>query len=292
MSKLRRSMLFVPSSNAAMLSNSFIYTPDAIMFDLEDSVSIREKDTARMLVFNALQHPLYKDIETIVRVNSLDSEFGRDDVKAVVKAGVNAVRLAKTDTVQDVVDMEIAIEQAEKEFGRKVGSTKMLAAIESAQGINNAVDIAKASNRLIGIALGAEDYVRDLKTQRTAEGTELLFARCTILQAARAAGIMAFDTVYSDANNEAGFLKEAEHIKSLGFDGKSLINPRQIEMIHNLFAPSQEEVDHANAVIEAAEEAEAQGSGVVSLNGKMVDAPIIERARWTLQRAESGIRQQ
>ncbi len=292
MSKLRRSMLFVPSSNAAMLSNSFIYTPDAIMFDLEDSVSIREKDTARMLVFNALQHPLYKDIETIVRVNSLDSEFGRDDVKAVVKAGVNAVRLAKTDTVQDVIDMEIAIEQAEKEFGRKVGSTKMLAAIESAQGINNAVDIAKASNRLIGIALGAEDYVRDLKTQRTAEGTELLFARCTILQAARAAGIMAFDTVYSDANNEAGFLKEAEHIKSLGFDGKSLINPRQIEMIHNLFAPSQEEVDHANAVIEAAEEAEAQGSGVVSLNGKMVDAPIIERARWTLQRAESGIRQQ
>lgn len=291
MSKLRRSMLFVPSSNAAMLSNSFIYTPDAIMFDLEDSVSIREKDTARMLVFNALQHPFYKDIETIVRVNSLDSEFGHDDVKAVVKAGVNAVRLAKTDTVQDVIDMEIAIENAEKEFGRKVGSTNMLAAIESAKGINNAVEIAKASKRLIGIALGAEDYVRDLKTQRSAEGTELLFARCTILQAARAAGIMAFDTVYSDANNEDGFLKEAAHIKSLGFDGKSLINPRQIELLHNLFAPTQKEVDHAMAVIEAADEAEAQGMGVASLNGKMVDAPVIERARWTLQRAESGIRQ-
>ncbi|WCE32451.1 citrate (pro-3S)-lyase subunit beta [Vibrio sp. SCSIO 43137] len=291
MSKLRRSMLFVPGSNAAMLSNSFIYRPDAIMFDLEDSVSIREKDTARMLVFNALQHPLYADIETIVRVNALDSQYGRDDVKAIVKAGVNVVRLAKTDTPKDVEGMEQAIESAEREFGRPVGSTAMLAAIESAEGINNAVAIAKASKRLIGIALGAEDYVRDLKTQRSAEGTELLFARCSILQAARAAGIMAFDTVYSDANNEQGFLNEASHIKSLGFDGKSLINPRQIELIHNLFAPSQKEVDHAFAVIEAAEEAEAQGMGVASLNGKMVDAPVIERARWTLKRAESGIRQ-
>lgn len=291
MTKLRRSMLFVPGSNAAMLSNSFIYTPDAIMFDLEDSVSIREKDTARMLVFNALQHPMYQDIETIVRVNGLDTRFGPLDVKAVVKAGVNAVRLAKTDCAADVHQMEALIAEAEEEFGREPGSTKMLAAIESAMGINNAVEIATASDRLIGIALGAEDYVRDLRTQRTAEGTELLFARCSILQAARAAGIMAFDTVYSDANNEQGFTHEAEHIKSLGFDGKSLINPRQIEIIHNIFAPSQQEVDYANAVIEVAAEAEAQGSGVVSLNGKMVDAPIIERARWTLQRAESGIKQ-
>ncbi|MGF1695471.1 citrate (pro-3S)-lyase subunit beta [Vibrio kyushuensis] len=291
MSKLRRSMLFVPSSNAAMLSNSFIYTPDAIMFDLEDSVSIREKDTARMLVYNALQHPLYADIETVVRVNALESEFGRADVRAVVKAGVNAVRLPKTDTVQDVIDMEMVIEQAEIEFGRELGSTKMLAAIESAQGVNNAVEIACGSKRLIGIALGAEDYVRDLRTQRTPQGTELLFARCSILQAARAAGIMAFDTVYSDTANEEGFLNEAEHIKDLGFDGKSLINPRQIEMIHNVFAPSQKEVDHAIAVIEVAEEAEQQGSGVVSLNGKMVDAPIIERARWTLEKAKSGIKQ-
>ncbi|OXX42031.1 MULTISPECIES: citrate (pro-3S)-lyase subunit beta [unclassified Vibrio] len=291
MSKLRRSMLFVPSSNAAMLSNAFIYTPDAIMFDLEDSVSLREKDTARMLVYNALQHPLYQNIETIVRVNALESDFGHADVRAVVKAGVNAVRLPKTDTLQDVVDMELAIEQAEIEFGRTLGSTKMLAAIESAMGVNNAVEIARGSKRLIGIALGAEDYVRDLRTQRTPEGTELLFARCSILQAARAAGIMAFDTVYSDANNDEGFLHEAEQIKTLGFDGKSLINPRQIEMIHNVFAPSQKEVDHAYAVIEVAQEAEQQGSGVVSLNGKMVDAPIIERARWTLERAKSGIKQ-
>ncbi|WP_413283220.1 citrate (pro-3S)-lyase subunit beta [Vibrio sp. MA40-2] len=289
--KIRRSMLFVPGSNAAMLSNTFIYTPDAIMFDLEDSVSVREKDTARMLVMNALQHPLYQDIETVVRVNGLDSNYGADDVKAVVKAGVNVVRLAKTDSRQDVFDMEQQIEAAERKFGREIGSTKLLAAIESAKGINNAVEIALASPRLIGIALGAEDYVRDLRTERTAEGTELLFARCSILQAARAAGIMAFDTVYSDANNEQGFLNEAEHIKSLGFDGKSLINPRQIEILHNVFAPSQKQVDYAHAVIEAAEEAEEMGSGVVSLNGKMVDGPIIQRAHLTLKRAESGIKQ-
>ncbi|KAB1458361.1 citrate (pro-3S)-lyase subunit beta [Vibrio panuliri] len=288
--KLRRSMLFVPGSNAAMLSTSFIYDADAIMFDLEDSVSVREKDTARMLVYNALQHPFYDNIETVVRVNSLETEYGRADVMAMVKAGVNVIRLAKTDTLQDVVDMEMMIEHAEMEFGRELGSTKMLAAIESAMGINNAVAIANGSSRLIGIALGAEDYVRDLRTQRSPEGIELLFARCSILQAARAAGIMAFDTVYSDSANEEGFLQEAQLIHGLGFDGKSLINPRQIELLHNVFAPSQADVDHAIAVIEAAEEGERQGTGVVSLNGKMVDGPIIERARLTLERAKSGIK--
>ncbi|SQD79341.1 citrate (pro-3S)-lyase subunit beta [Moritella yayanosii] len=291
MSKLRRSMLFVPGANAAMLSNTFIYKPDSIMFDLEDSVALREKDTARMLVFNALQHPFYQDIETVVRVNPLNSEFGLKDLNAVVRGGADVVRLAKTDSAEDVIAMERAIIEIEKACGREVGSTKLLAAIESARGINNAVEIAHASERLIGIALGAEDYVRDIRTQRSPGGTELLFARCAIIQAARAAGIMAFDTVYSDVNNEQGFLNEAEHIKQLGFDGKSLINPRQIELLHNVLAPSQAEVDHANAVIEAAEEGAKQGLGVISLNGKMVDGPIIDRARWTLQRAQSGIKQ-
>ena len=160
-------------------------------------------------------------------------------------------------------------------------------------GITRAVEIAHASERLIGIALGAEDYVRNLRTERSPEGTELLFARCSILQAARSAGIQAFDTVYSDANNEAGFLQEAAHIKQLGFDGKSLINPRQIDLLHNLYAPTQKEVDHARRVVEAAEAAAREGLGVVSLNGKMVDGPVIDRARLVLSRAElSGIREE
>lgn len=292
-SKVRRSMLFVPGANAAMISNSFIYPADALMFDLEDSVALREKDAARRLVYHALQHPLYKDIETIVRVNALDSEFGIADLEAVVRAGVDIVRLPKTDTADDVIAMEKEIARIELECGREPGSTGMLAAIESARGITQANAIATASPRLIGIALGAEDYVRNLRTERSGAGTELLFARCSILQAARSAGIQAFDTVYSDANNEEGFLREAEHIKQLGFDGKSLINPRQIDLLHNLYAPTQKEVDHATLVVEAAEAAAREGLGVVSLNGKMVDSPVIERARLVLSRADlSGIREE
>ena len=290
--KLRRSMLFVPGSNAAMLSNSFIYKPDSIMFDLEDAVALKEKDSARLLVAHTLQHPLYQELETVVRVNPLDSEFGLLDLNAVVRAGVDVVRMPKTETAQDVVDMDNAITDIEKACDREVGSTKMLAAIESPLGITQANQIATASKRLIGIALGAEDYVRNLKTERSPEGIELLFARCSILQAARAAGIQAFDTVYSNANNEEGFLKEAALIKQLGFDGKSLINPRQIELLHNLFAPTQKDVEQAKRIIEAAEEAEKQGSGVVSLNGKMIDAPIIDRAKLVLERAKSGIREE
>lgn len=290
--KLRRSMLFVPGSNAAMISNTFIYKPDAIMFDLEDAVALKEKDSARILVAHALQHPLYQEIETVVRVNPLDSEFGLADLNAVVRAGVDVVRMPKTETAQDVIDMDHEITEIEKACGREVGSTKMLAAIESPLGITQANQIATASNRLIGIALGAEDYVRNLKTERSPEGIELLFARCSILQAARAADIQAFDTVYSNANNEEGFLAEAALIKQLGFDGKSLINPRQIELLHNLFAPTQKDVDQARRIIDAAEEAERNGLGVVSLNGKMIDAPIIDRAKLVLERAKSGIREE
>ena len=291
--KLRRSMLFVPGSNAGMISNTFIYKPDSIMFDLEDSVALAEKDTARMLVAHALQHPLYREMETVGRVNPLASEFGLLDLNAVVRAGTDIVRLPKTDSAQDIIDMDVAITEIEKACGRAVGSTQLLAAIESAQGILAVNDIAKASPRLMGIALGAEDYVRNMKTERSPEGIELLFARSSILHAARANGLMAFDTVYSDARNEEGFLREASLIKQLGFDGKSLINPNQIVLIHNLFAPTQKEVDHAERVIAAAEEAERNGSGVVSLNGKMVDTPIIERAKLVLQRAAaSGIREE
>lgn len=291
--KLRRSMLFVPGANAAMVSTSFIYQPDTIMFDLEDSVALSEKDSARMLVAHALQHPLYREMETLVRVNPLTSEYGLADLNAAVRAGASGIRLPKTDSAQDITDMETEIERIERDCGREVGSTLMLAAIESPQGILAANEIAQASKRLIGIALGAEDYVRAMKTERSPEGIELLFARSTILHAARANGLMAFDTVYSDARNEEGFLREATLIKQMGFDGKSLINPAQIALIHNLFAPTQKEVDYAEKVIKAAEDAAKAGFGVVSLNGKMVDTPIIERSRLIVQRAQtSGIREE
>ncbi|NWC64984.1 citrate (pro-3S)-lyase subunit beta [Cedecea sp. P7760] len=290
MKKLRRSMLFLPGANAAMLSTAFIYRPDSIMFDLEDAVALREKDTARVLVFHALQHPMYRDIETVVRINPLNTPFGLDDLEAVVRAGVDVVRLPKTDTPEDIFLLESHLKRIEKACGREPGSTKLVAAIESAVGVINAVAIARSSPRLIGIALAAFDYVMDMQTER-GDGTELFYARCAVLHAARAAGIDAFDVVWSDVNNEAGFLREVELIRKMGFNGKSLINPRQIELLHNAYAPTQDEVDYARRVIAAADEGERNGLGVVSLNGKMIDAPIINHAQVVLERATaSGVR--
>jgi len=288
--KLRRSMLFLPGANAAMLSTAFVYKPDSIMFDLEDAVSLREKDAARLLVFHALRNPAYADIETVVRINPLNTPFGLLDLEAVVRAGVDIVRLPKTDCAEDVHELERHVERIERECGREVGSTKLMAAIESASGVVNALSIAKASTRMIGIALAGFDYVMDMQTERS-DGIELFYARCAVLHAARVAKIDAFDVVYSDVNDEEGFLKEVELIKKLGFNGKSLINPRQIELLHNAYAPTEEDVDYARRVIAAAEKAEREGLGVIALNGKMIDAPIVDHAKRVLQKAQaSGVR--
>ncbi|GKX45947.1 citrate (pro-3S)-lyase subunit beta [Pectobacterium carotovorum] len=290
MNKLRRSMLFLPGANAAMLSNAFIYKPDSIMFDLEDAVSLREKDTARLLVFHALQYPMYRDIETVVRINQLSTPFGLLDLEAAVRGGADVIRLPKTDSTDDVDELEHHLVRIEKACGREVGSTRIMAAIESAVGVINAVAIARSSERMIGIALAAFDYVMDMQTER-GDGTELFYARCAVLHAARAAGIDAFDVVYPNVNDDAGFLKEVDLIRRLGFNGKSLINPRQIELLHNAYAPTQDEVDYSHLVIKAADEGERAGLGVISLNGKMIDGPIIDHARRVLERAQaSGVR--
>lgn len=294
MKKLRRSMLFLPGANAAMLSTSFVYKPDSIMFDLEDAVSIKEKDSARLLVAQTLKLPVYKEhgIETVVRINALNTPFGLKDLEAVVRAGVDVVRLPMTNSAEDIHELEAQVERIEKECGREVGSTKLMAAIESAQAVVNAVSIAKSSPRLIGIALAAFDYLVDMQTER-GDGTELFYARCAVLHAARVAGIDAFDVVYSNVNDDEGFLKEVSLIKKLGYNGKSLINPRQIELLHNAYAPTISEVENAKKVVEAAEEGERKGLGVVSLNGKMIDAPIIARAQKTIELAKySGVRKE
>lgn len=288
--KLRRSMLFMPGANSAMLSTAFVFKPDSIMFDLEDAVSLREKDAARILVFHALQHPAYRDIETVVRINPLDTPFGQDDLEAAVRGGVDIVRLPKTDSADDVRRLEAEIARIEGECGRVVGSTQLMAAIESASGVVNAVSIATASRRMMGIALAGFDYVMDMQTER-GDGTELFFARCAVLHAARMAKIDAFDVVFPDVNDDAGFLKEVDLIRRLGFNGKSLINPRQIELLHNAYAPTEEEVEHARRVVAAADRAEREGLGVIALNGRMIDAPIVNHARRVIQNAlASGVR--
>ncbi len=286
-------MLFLPGANAAMLSTAFVYRPDSVMFDLEDAVSIREKDSARLLVYQTLQLPIYREfgIEVIVRINSLKTAFGLKDLEAAIWGGVDAIRLPKTDSAEDVYELEKHMERIEKEAGRPVGSTKIVAAIESAIGVINAVSIAQSSPRMIAIAIAAFDYLVDMQAQR-GDGSELFYARCAVLHAARVVGIDAFDAVYSDVNDEEGFLKEVEFIKGLGYNGKSLINPRQILPLHNAYAPTQQEVDYSKQVIEAAEDGERRGLGVISLNGKMIDNPIINNARRIISRYEaSGVRQ-
>jgi citrate lyase subunit beta/citryl-CoA lyase len=283
--RLRRSMMFVPGNNPGMIKDAGIFGADCIMFDLEDSVAMTEKDTARFLVYNALTTLDYGNIEKVVRINDLSSGLGIEDLEAIVRAKPDVIRLPKTENAQDVIDCEAEIERIEREAGIPVGTTGMMAAIESAGGVLNAYEIAHSSKRLIGIALGAEDYVTDLKTTRSDDGTELFFARGMILNAARSAGIDALDTVYSDVNNEEGFIREATMIKKMGFSGKSIINPRQIAPLHEIFMPREKDLIKARAVMEAIREANERGSGVASLNGKMIDRPVVIRARYLLELA-------
>ncbi|MBR3009502.1 MAG: citrate (pro-3S)-lyase subunit beta [Prevotella sp.] len=294
MERLRRTMMFVPGNNPGMMADAHIYGPDSIMLDLEDSVTMAEKDAARLLVYNALKTIDYGDTEMVVRINPLNTPYGKKDVEAVVKAGVDVIRMPKTETADEVREVEEEILKWETELGC-VGRTKIMAAIESALGIVNAYPIATASKRMMGIALGAEDYCANLKTQRTQGdnpnfGIELLQARQMIVVAARAAGIDALDTVYSNLNDMDTFRREVELIKALGFDGKSIINPRQIEIINEVFAPKEKDIEKALKILAAIKEAEAKGSGVIAVNGKMVDKPVVIRAQHTIDLAiASGV---
>lgn len=281
--------MFVPGNNPAMMQDAFIYGPDSIMLDLEDSVTMAEKDAARLLVHHALKTIDFGNTEMVVRVNPLNTPYGKKDVEAVVKAGVHVIRMPKTETADEIRELEAEIIKVETELGC-VGRTQIMAAIESTMGVINAFEIATASKRMMGIALGAEDYSANLKTQRSPEGMELLLARQTIVVAARAAGIDALDTVYSNLNDMETFRKEVELIKQLGFDGKSIINPRQIDVVNEVFAPKEKDIQKALTILAAIKEAEKKGSGVIAVNGKMVDRPVVIRAQRTIDLAiASGI---
>lgn len=286
--RLRRTMMFVPGNNAAMVKDAGIYGADSIMFDLEDAISLAEKDAARILVYEALTTQDYGDAELVVRCNDIESKFFRPDVFAMVKAGIDVIRLPKVESAKMIQDLVKVITEAEKKFGRPVGSTHVMAAIESAKGVMNVVEIAQSSERMIGMALSAEDYTTDLKTHRYPDGDELEFARNMILNAARTAGIAAFDTVFTNMNDTEGFKREVEHIHELGFDGKSLINPRQIDIVNKIYEPTKGEIENALDVEAAIEEAHRKGSGVISMNGQMVDRPVVLRAQRVLRLAKAS----
>lgn len=291
--KLRRSMLFVPGNNPGIIRDVHIYKPDSVMFDLEDAIAITEKDSARFLVHNMLKNlgDYYKElgIETVVRINGLATEFWQADIEAVVTGGVEVIRIPMTESVEDVMAVDAEIERVEKACGMEVGTTKIMVAIETALGVMNCFSIAKSpTKRLIGMALSGEDFVTSMKTTRTPEGDELYVARGMIAMAGRACGLEVLDTVYADVNNDEGFLKEANLIKRMGFGGKSLIHPRQVELIHDIYTPSEKEIAKAQKIVDATAEALKQNLGVFTVDGKMVDKPIIERAQRVLELAKAA----
>ncbi len=284
MDRPRRTMLFIPGNNPNMLQNAGILGADSIILDLEDAVSITEKDAARILVKSAIENLDFYGTEIVVRINPLSSAFGIKDIEEIATVQPDALMIAKA-TEEDVVTACEMLTKIEMREGFESGSIKLFPLIETAYGLENVYNIIKSSNRVVGVLLGAEDLTADLEIKRTAEGKEIFYARCKIAVTCKACGIDAIDTPFADMNNCEGFIKDIETAKSLGMTGKAAINPRQIDTIHEIFAPSEEEIKYAQAVIEAMEEAKKQGKGVFSLNGKMVDAPIITRAQSVINKA-------
>lgn len=284
--KLRRTMMFVPGNNPGMLINAGIYGADTIIFDLEDSVALSEKDAARHLVYNAMKFINYS-CEVAVRINHISTPFGYKDLETILAVKPDLIRLPKAETAADIEEIDEIITAAEIKHGFLPGSIKMMAAIETAKGIRNAYSIATASSRMVALAIGGEDYLADLQTSRTKDGKEFFAGRGQLILAAREAGIHAIDTVFGDVNNEEDFIAETRRIKEMGFDGKSVVNPRQINIVHEIYTPTEKEIDYAQRVIAAYEESLARKSGVVSLNGKMIDIPVVKRAQRTLAYANA-----
>ena len=267
-----------------MLNNAGVYGADVVVFDLEDSVALREKDAARALVAGALkQRELINpnDSEIMVRINGLDTPFARADLEAIVPARPHSLRLPKTISKETVLELVTLLEEIEKNHSLDY-EIEISPILETVAGVSNAKEIASAHRRVTALSFGAEDFTRDLGTKRTKEGTELAFARGAIVLAAKAAGIQALDTVFPDVMDINGLEVETKAIHQLGFDGKSVIHPRQIDVIHRVFCPSTEEIEQALAIEAALVEAEKKGLGVASLNGRMIDSPVAKKAKNVL----------
>ena len=285
--KLRRSLLYVPGNMPSMLQNIPLFQCDAIQIDLEDAVPYSEKDAARILVRRFLETYKNRNKEILVRINGLDTKWAIDDLKAVLPAVPDGIRLPKADSPEIVERLDTILTEFEEELGLPLGHFKILPSIETAEGVINAVATARSSSRLIGLAFGAEDYTATMEINRTKEGEELFNARMNVLWGAKSAGIQAIDSIFADVNDMESLRRETELVKRLGFTGKCMVNPRQIEVIHEVFAPKQEEVDYALEVMDAIKRAREMGTGVISLKGKMIDRPIVVRAARVINTARA-----
>ena len=280
--------MFLNAQKPGLIKDPYIYKPDSIMLDLEDAVAEKEKDAARFSLYHALQEIDYHGVERVVRINGLDSPYWKEDIRCAVAGGCDAIRIPKTESAQDVKTVETEVENAEKEFGISEGRTLIMAALESARGIMKALDICEASERLFGIALSGGDYTKDLQTHITGTGVELMGARQNMVIAARAAGVQCFDTVYTDLDDMDGFKKDVETIHLMGFDGKSIINPRQIEVVHEIFTPSQKDIIFAEKVVKEIDDKKAKGIGVFTVDGKMIDIAFYDGAKRTIELAKAS----
>lgn len=285
--RLRRTMMFMNAQKPGLIKDAYIYGCDSIMLDLEDAVAVNQKDSARFSLYHALKTIDYGDTEVIVRINGLDTPYWEEDIRVSVAGGADGIRIAKCESAQDVKTVEEHVLAAEKEFGIEEGRTLLMAALESPKGILNAYEIAAASDRMLGIAISGGDFRKSMHVQVIPGGIEINTARSMMLLAARAAGVQCFDTVYTLLDNQEGFEAEVRQNHEMGFDGKSLINPRQIRYVHETFAPTPKEIANAEKLVRAYEEHAKSGVGVFTVDGKMVDIPFAIDAKRVISLAKA-----
>lgn len=286
--RLRRTMMFLNAQKPGLIKDPYIYKPDSIMLDLEDAVAENQKDAARFSLYHALKEINYRGCERVVRINGLDTPYWEEDIHCSVAGGCDAIRIPKTESALDVQRVEAVVEECEKKYGIPEGHTLIMAAIESARGVMKALDICEASERLFGIALSGGDYTKDLQTHITGTGLELMGARQNMIIAARAAGVQCFDTVYTNLDDMEGFRRDVETIHLMGFDGKSIINPRQINIVHEIFTPTQKDIIFAEKVVKEIDEKKALGIGVFTVDGKMIDIAFYDGAKRTIELAKAS----
>ncbi|MDK8276768.1 MAG: CoA ester lyase [Peptoniphilus duerdenii] len=282
--KTLRTMLFMPGNNPGMLVSADNLEADAIIYDLEDAVSTSQKDAARDLVANALRTLSYKNSVVTVRINPTDSPYWKDDIRAIIPAGPDGLVIPKSnkDTAKEVFDF---IDEFTKENNIE-NNLKYYMLVESARGILELEDIVKQSDRIEGLLLGAEDYSVDMQVKRTEGSEEIAFARYRIVTVAKAYGLNAIDTPYTDIDNMEGLKKDTKFVKTIGFNGRLIVGPRQVFAVNEMFSPTQAEIEDAKVIVSQAEEAERKGLGVFSFRGKMVDKPIITRSENLLKSAK------
>lgn len=284
---MRRSMLFLPGNTPNILQNGDALGADAVIFDLEDAVAPDQKDAARILVRNAMKYLDFSKVEIIVRINSVDTAFWKKDLDTVIPLKPSLIMPPKTSCAQDVLTVDAYLSELEDKLGFARNTVRLIPLIETALGLENAYQIASASKRVAAIFLGGEDLTADLQCKRTKESAEIEYARARMVVAARAAGVEVYDTPFTDVNDDEGIRIDAEKAKSLGFTGKSAISPRHVPVINEVFSPSQRDIDYAYEVMEAIRIAKEQGRGAIALRGKMIDAPIVSRAKQTIAAAEA-----